>query len=142
MKLSKLKLSVYVGLIFLSGVAVGVFGHRLYIVSSVNAGPPTPAEFRKQLVSEMTAKVKLRPEQVTRLNQILDQTKAKFDAADDRKKKEMRPEYMAIRNEQTELIRQMLDDGQKPAFEQFRQERRERRKKFEQEHKDAPRPPR
>ena len=47
MKFSKLALSLYVLLIFASGVAVGIFAFRLYTVNSVAANAPrSPEEWR------------------------------------------------------------------------------------------------
>jgi len=37
MRRSTLTTSLYLALLFLGGVAVGVFGHRLYTLNSVNA---------------------------------------------------------------------------------------------------------
>jgi hypothetical protein len=134
MNFSKLTLSLYVGSIFISGVAVGAFSHRLYTVSTVNAkASREPDEFRKRYMAALQSKLKLRPDQVSKLNAILDQTHAKFEAADKRKGQEMQPEYQAIWNEQTQQIRVMLDPEQRPEYEKFRQERMQRRKRRQQE---------
>ncbi len=41
-KLSRLTIALYVGLIFASGVVLGVFGHSLYAVTTVETASPLP----------------------------------------------------------------------------------------------------
>ena len=77
MRRSTLTTGLYLALLFLSGVAVGIFGHRLYTINSVNASvnPRNPEEFRRRYVAEMRSRLKLTDDQVARLGPILDETR-------------------------------------------------------------------
>ena len=116
-------IAVYVGLIFLSGVLVGAFGHRLYMVKTVTAGP-RPEEYRKRYVAEMESRLKLRPDQVAQLNTFLDQTRARLHEVHER----YRPEMDAIRHEQNGRIKAMLDDRQRAEYDRILEERERNQK--------------
>jgi uncharacterized protein YneF (UPF0154 family) len=122
MRFSRLRIALYICLIFASGIVVGVFATRLYMVSAVQADP---REWRQQYISEMTSRLKLRPEQVTTLNNILDETRSRFHEVRER----MRPQMESIRQEQTDKIRAMLNDAQKTEYEKMRLEREEKQKR-------------
>jgi len=129
MKLTKLSIALYVALLFLSGVAVGAFGYRLYTVAPVSASntPPNAAEYRKKYLNEMQLRLKLNPDQVTKLDGILDDTRSKFHAVRQRTK----PEFEAIRTEQVERVNSILSAEQRAEYEKMRKERdaREAREK-------------
>jgi hypothetical protein len=127
MKLSRTALAFYVGLIFLSGLVLGAFGHRLYTVNSVGAvsNRPNPDEWRKRYMSEMESRLKLSSEQAGQLNTILDETRASFQQVRER----MKPEMDAIRDGQAARIRAMLNDTQRHEYEKMRREREENMKK-------------
>src|SRR5436190_22788660 len=109
MKFSKLTLSLYVLLIFASGVAVGIFAFRLYTVNSVAANAPrSPEEWRRQYVADMQTRLRLDTAQLRKLNGILDDTRARFTAAHDR----IRPEMDQIHRDQQDQVRAMLTDEQ------------------------------
>jgi DNA anti-recombination protein RmuC len=130
MKFSRLNIALYICLIFASGVVVGVFANRLYRVSTVQADP---REWRQEYVSEMTSRLKLRPEQVTSLNNILDETRSRFHQVHEK----MRPEMDSIRQEQTAKIRDMLNDAQRAEYEKMRIER-ERKLKNQPQRRGGP----
>jgi DNA anti-recombination protein RmuC len=123
MRVPRLNIALYVALVFLSGIVVGVFGDRLYTVKTVNARP-TPDEWRKRLVLEMQSRLKLRPDQVSRLNTVLDETRTRVHEVHEKS----RPEMEAIRQRQTEQIRAMLDEGQRAEYEKMRTEREQKAK--------------
>jgi DNA anti-recombination protein RmuC len=110
-------------LVFLSGVVVGVFGDRLYTVKTV-VSARNPDEWRKRLVVEMQSRLKLRPDQLSRLNTILDETRSRVHEVHEKS----HPEMEAIRHRQTEQIRLILDDGQRAEYEKMRAEREEKAK--------------
>ncbi len=86
MKLSRLAISLYVGLVFASGAVLGAFGHRLYSVSTVVSAKQNrnAEEFRKRVIAEMQGRLKLSGEQVTKLNFIMDDTRSgRGNAAED-----------------------------------------------------------
>ena len=106
-----------------------MFATRLYEARTVSAKAPppklTPEEWRKQYTSEMQTRLNLVPDQVTRLNQTLDDTRGKVHAEHERHKQEMK----AIHEEHMNRVRAMLTDQQRPEYEKLRQEREERAKK-------------
>jgi hypothetical protein len=120
MRLSRVNTVVYIGLIFLSGSVVGVFADRLYSVSGVRAKDPRdPKEWRSKYLTEMKSRLSLRPEQVTSLNNILDETRTRFHEVHAR----MQPELDSIREQQVNKIRAMLDEPQRLEYEKMRAER-------------------
>lgn len=113
-------IAVYVALIFLSGLLVGAFGHRLYTVRTVNASPMrNPEEYRKRYIAEMEKRLKLRPDQVAQLNTFLDQTRTRLHEVHEH----YRPEMDAIRHEQNGKIKAMLDDQQRAEYDRILEER-------------------
>src|SRR5882724_5818215 len=104
MRRSTLTTGLYLALLFLSGVAVGIFGHRLYTLNSVNAranNPRNPEEFRRRYVAEMRSRLKLTDDQVASLGPILDETRRRHHEQVDKH----RPEFKAIQDEQVQKIR-------------------------------------
>jgi hypothetical protein len=158
MNKSKLAVLLPLILVFVSGGMLGAFAYRLYSVPTVttgNGGPPppprpSPEEVRRKVVADMTSKIKLDAEQVKQLNAIMDQTHTDFEALREKYKPEwdalnqkrealtekQRPEQDAIRTHQTERIRAMLRDDQRPLFEAWRTERERQRKAREQHKKE------
>src|SRR3954447_9151043 len=125
MKFSKLALSLYVLLIFASGVVVGIFAFRLYTVNSVAANAPrSPEEWRRQYVADMRARLRLNAAQLGKLNGILDETRARFTAAHDK----IRPEMHQIHRDQQDQVRAMLTDGQRQEYEKMLKERDAKKK--------------
>jgi hypothetical protein len=121
----RLSVLLYLTLVFLSGVAVGVLGYRLYTVQSVTARnrPPSPEDMRRQYVEDLRTRLKLRPEQLTQLTQILETTGKRFHEM----RKKWAPEVHAIQEDQTTQIRAILDESQRAEYEKMRQERDKRR---------------
>lgn len=127
------RLALSLTLVFLSGLAVGVFSHSYYAKKTVAArrdGPPRgPKEFRRAYTEDMKTRLKLSDDQLSRLNVILDQTEAKYKAIRDR----TRPEMIAIQDGQVAAINAMLSTEQQAEYAKMRKEREERRKKREAE---------
>lgn len=120
MMLSRARMLLYVALIFGSGVLLGVFGNRLYTVNSVAAtGPKNPEEWRKLYMTEMRERLHLRQDQVTQLNGILDETRSRFHEIHEK----YRPEMEAMKQQQTDKIRAILDEKQRPEYEKLHAER-------------------
>jgi Spy/CpxP family protein refolding chaperone len=125
MKLSRSAIALYVGLVFASGAVLGAFGHRLYTVSTVSAKTTkNPEEFRKRYLAEMERRLVLTPEQLSKVNAILDETRSRFHEVNERTK----PELQAIRLEQQDKIRALLNPTQQAEYEKMRKEREERQK--------------
>jgi DNA primase len=126
MKFSTSAIALYMGLVFASGAVVGGFGHRLYSASAVSAkAPKASEEFRRHYMQEMKSRLNLSSDQITKLELILDETRARIQEAN----KKLEPEVTSIRSEQIEKIRLMLSPAQVTEYEKLRKEREERSKK-------------
>jgi DNA anti-recombination protein RmuC len=124
MRRNTLITGLYLVLLFLSGIAVGVFGLRLYTLNSVRASVrPSPEEFRRKYVEEMRTRLKLTDDQASKLGPILDETGRQFREL----REKHRPELKAIQDEQTEKIRALLTEAQQAAFSRFQEEREKQR---------------
>jgi Spy/CpxP family protein refolding chaperone len=123
-KLSRLTIALYVALIFASGVVLGVFGHSLYAVTTVASKTLKPEELRKKRMAEMQARMKLSDDQVSKINSIYDETRAKFHEVRDR----YRPEMDALESAQREKVRSVLSPEQRAEYEKMLKEREEQQK--------------
>ena len=85
MRRTKLIALIFGLLIFALGLVTGGLAHRLYVADSVNASE----DWRVRYVRELHSKLKLSDHQVDKLNDILDNTRAKVRAVKDRYKPEM-----------------------------------------------------
>jgi len=112
---------LYLALLFLSGVAVGAFGLRLYTANSVSAR--NPDEFRRRYVAEMRNRLKLTDEQANRLGPILDEARQQHHQLMEKHS----PEFKAIHDEQVNKIRAILTDAQQPEFSKMLEEREKQR---------------
>jgi Spy/CpxP family protein refolding chaperone len=125
MKFSRGAIAMYLGLVFASGAVLGAFGQRLYTASSVSAKTTrNPEEFRKRVLATMERRLSLTPEQESKVNVILDETRARFNEVDERTK----PELKAIREEQQSKINAILTPAQQIEYAKMRQEREERQR--------------
>ncbi len=128
MSFSKGAIAGYLGLVFASGTAVGVFGTRLYNVTSIVDGKGTiqsPETMRKHFVDDMRTRLKLSDDQVMKLNLILDEARGRFHETQEK----TRPELNAIRQKQIDSVRAMNTPEQRVAYENLIKEREERRKR-------------
>jgi len=117
---------LYLAILFLSGVAVGAFGLRLYTLNSVRAGGrPSPEEFKRRYVAELRTRLHLSDDQVSKLDPILDETRKQFRELHEKHK----PELKAIQDEQTQRIRALLNDSQQAEYVRFLDEREKQRQR-------------
>jgi hypothetical protein len=120
---TRLSAALYLVLVFASGILVGVVSHRLYVTSSVSAtavpAPRTMDEVRRKYLSDMRAKVGVNEQQIASVNQILDDTKRKFDELHAQEK----PTHDKVTQEQVEAISALLTPPQKIAYDSWREER-------------------
>jgi len=124
-KLSRLTIALYVGLIFASGVVLGVFGHSLYAVTIVRSNPnPRPEDVRKKTLAEMQNRMKLTDEQVAKINSIYDETRARVHEVHEK----YRPQMDAITKDQRDKVRTVLSPDQVGEYEKMLKERDEREK--------------
>ena len=124
MKLSRLTIALYVGLIFASGVVLGVFGHSLYAVSTVKSSNLTPEALRKKRLAEMQSRLKLSDDQFAKVNSIMDETRAKFHEVRER----YRPELDGLESAQRDKVRSILSDEQRAEYEKMLKEREQQQK--------------
>ncbi len=125
MKLSRLTIALYVGLIFTCGVVLGVFGHSLYAVTTVvSKTNPKPEELRKKRLAEMQTRMKLSDDQFAKVNSIMDETRAKFHEVRER----YRPELDGLENAQRDKVRSILSDDQRAEYEKMLKEREQQQK--------------
>jgi Spy/CpxP family protein refolding chaperone len=143
MTLSRWAIGGYLALVFGSGAVVGALSHRMYTVSGVIAkSNPSPDEWRKNYMAEMKTRLKLRDDQILRLNILLDETRSRVREVHERH----RPEIDEIKREQTVKVSTMLDPVQKVEFDKLVKERderaeRERQQQQEQEREKPAVPP-
>ncbi len=123
MKRWQLPVGFYLTLVFLSGVLVGAFGLRLYMVRSVSASviyrPPTADEYRRQMLNDMQKKVNLTPDQVNKINAVLDNTRVCFR----RIHSKIQPELDELKKQQSGDIRALLNPQQQVKYDQWRADR-------------------
>ena len=130
MTLSRYAIAGYLALVFGSGAVVGAMCHRIYTVRAVSAkGPATPEEWRQQYMAEMKSRLKLRDDQILRLNILLDETRSRVKEVHERH----RPEIDLIKKDQTMRVASMLDPDQKVEFEKLGKEREERAERLRQQ---------
>lgn len=115
-------------LLFGSGVLSGVLGQRYFSTRIVSA--KTAEDYRQHYVTEMKSQLHLTPKQVSQLEVILDDTKAKYKAVRD----QSRPAMLKVKEEQVSRVKSILAPEQVPAYEQLVAERERRFK--EQEERD------
>jgi hypothetical protein len=120
MKRTQLTAVLLVAALFFSGVVVGALAHRYYESSVVLAKPSE--SLRQRYVSDMRTKLTLSPEQVNKLEVILDDTKAKTKAV----REQYHPAIAKIKEEQVERVKSILSPTQVTAYEQLVQERERR----------------
>lgn len=137
MRRSNTAIAVWMLAVFLTGTAVGAFGHRLYTVKSVIASPAqpprSPDEWRRQFMDEMHTRLKLDSEQVTQLGTILDDTRVKFRAVRDKYK----PEMKALHDEQVNRIKSMLTESQRDEYARIIVEREKKMQQLEKAKKSS-----
>jgi hypothetical protein len=128
MNFSRKSIALYVGLVFVCGGVLGVFGDRLYTVTTVTKAKnarPTPEEFRRSYLAVMQKRLGLNEQQVTSLGLILDDTRARMNEVNQR----TIPEQKEIQKTQTEKIRALLTLAQQAEYEVLLKERRQKMKK-------------
>ncbi len=131
MRRSSLALVLSLAAVFLSGAVVGGFGYRIYSGPSVGAtdrrSRPNPEEYRRRFMEMMKERVKVTPDQVVLLNEIMDRTRNRFHALD----ADARPKKQAIHKQQVEEINAILNETQQTEYAKLLEERAQRRKERE-----------
>jgi hypothetical protein len=113
-------IALYLFLVFVSGAVVGALGYRVYSPPSARSNARiSPEEWRRRFLDEMQTRVNLTPDQIQKVNAIMDETKTRFHQ--DRERHHHVVEQ--IRDEQRAKMRALLTPDQLPKYEQFRADR-------------------
>jgi hypothetical protein len=126
MKRNQWTAAVVAILLFCFGAAVGALAHRYYASAAVSAN--SAEHFRQHYVSEMQSKLSLTRSQLTQLEAILDDTKAKVKAVRD----SYRPAMLKIKAEQISRVKSILTPQQIPAYDRLVADREQRMKEQEE----------
>jgi Spy/CpxP family protein refolding chaperone len=121
------KAAVWVGIVFVLGVAVGVmggYGYARWSVSAAHRSVPE-AERRAQRVEQLTRELNLTSEQAKQLDQILMQRHAEVKEVRDHSDAQIEQ----IRQKGRDQVRAILVPEQKPKFEEFLKRLDEERKR-------------
>jgi hypothetical protein len=114
--------SLYVGLVFASGIALGAITDHLYVTMSTK---PSPSEsYRQTYVAKTQSRLHLTDKQVAELTQIMDQTRSQVREVQEK----MLPELRAITQRQNERIREMLSPEQNAEFDKLLQEQKQKQR--------------
>jgi hypothetical protein len=125
MKRWNLPIAVYLFLVFVSGGVVGALGYRMYSPPSARSEQRVnPEAWRKQYMDELRTRVNLTPDQIQKMNILLDQTDASFNQA----RAQHHQEIEKIREDHRAKLRTILTADQLPKYDQFRAERDARAK--------------
>src|ERR1700690_3595421 len=125
MKRWNLPIAVYLFLVFVSGGVVGALGYRMYSPPSARSEPRvSPEVWRRQYLDELRTRVNMTPEQLQKMNVILDDTDASFNQARDKHHQEIEK----IKEDHRTKLRAILTPEQVPKYEQYRTERDARMK--------------
>lgn len=126
MKRSNLSATLYILLVFVSGMVVGALAHHLYAMRAVSASTvKTPEEWRRKYVEDMRDHLSLNSVQEVQLGKILDETRQRYRDLHEKS----RPDMKAIQDEQIQKIRAILDDRQRAEYEKLRVQREQEREK-------------
>ena len=110
---------------FILGIVVGGSGQYLLLHRSMNNQVVAPMK----TIDELTQRLNLTPDQRTRIDQFLSDSRRQFLALDE----EVRPQYKAIRVENRKRISALLTPEQQPLFEQYTRELDAKREAKERE---------
>jgi Spy/CpxP family protein refolding chaperone len=111
---SKWSAALFAFLLFAGGIAVGALGDRYYNETEVKARP-SAEDVRRRYLAEMQSQLKLTPEQMTKLEAIMDDTRARFRAL----RESHRPEVDRIRQEHVERVKAILTPQQSAIYDRF-----------------------
>ncbi|MGC2661246.1 MAG: hypothetical protein WA324_25110 [Bryobacteraceae bacterium] len=120
-------------LLFSSGAVVGALAHRYLATNTVvNASD----EMRRRYVDEMQSRLSLTPDQVSKLQVILDDTKVKYKAVRDAYK----PALLEVKGQQIRCVKAILTPRQIPIYEQLLADREKRSQEQEEREKRGEHP--
>lgn len=115
---SRFSIALYLILVFASGILVGVVSYRLYSTNtaSANTAKPTIGEFSRRYLEGMRTQVGVNDDQLRQVQLILQDTRHKLDELAAKEK----PLHDQIKMEHVQEIRNLLNDKQKIAYDNWR----------------------
>lgn len=122
---------VYLALVFLAGSLLGAAAHSFYVIRTAEGEISPVAKYRQRLGAKLKRDLDLRPQQVEKLDAILEDIGNRYQEvqreieADIRD--EMEPHIDALRAERRERTMAILDAEQKAKYALILEERRRRR---------------
>lgn len=127
MRNERIRVAMFVSLVFLCGVLAGALGVNLYehmrVSADAPAAPPSgeqvPSTTRKRAVRWFAEELRLGPEQTDQLARILEETRASY--------KEHEREIDEVRHQAHNRIRRILNDQQREKFNQLLAQRKAQR---------------
>ena len=125
--------AIYLGAVFLAGLALGVVSYWFYEVKIAQANTPrhkTAAEFRQRMAVKLKEELDLSSGQVEQVRMILDSVGQGFHDIRD----EVEPKFEALRQERVEKVMSLCSREQQAKYERILEERRERRKERHQQY--------
>ena len=130
MKHWKIPIALYLFFVFLSGAVVGALGYRTYNPPSARGvGPRRGTEqFRRQYLDEMRTRLNLSPDQMGKLEVILNRTDERFNDARAQHNQMIRE----LREDHVASVHEILTPEQLPKYEQLRTERERRAKQLKE----------
>jgi Spy/CpxP family protein refolding chaperone len=125
MSLSRAAIALYLGVVFVSGGALGFFANRVYTNYSAppRPAPKNPQEFRKGLVEHYKTRLQLTDDQVQQLQLILDDAAGQYGAQFKKEREAIRPELSRIHQDQVDRINAMLTPTQREEYKRMLAER-------------------
>ena len=113
---------LYLAVVFTAGIAIGALGFRFYEIRSVSAvgpGPRSPEAWKRRHLEELRTRLHLTPEQTSKVESVLDQTRSQYDAL----MQKNRPEFEQIQRFQFDQVRALLSPDQQAEYDRYHQER-------------------
>jgi hypothetical protein len=133
MKLSRAAIALYLGIVFVSGGVLGFYANRFYANYSAPPrqaqAPKNPQDFRKGLVEFYKTRLQLTDDQLQKLQLILDETTAQYDAQFKKERQAIRPELARIHQGQIDRINEMLTPTQREEYKKILENRERFRQK-------------
>jgi hypothetical protein len=130
MKHWKFPIALYLFFVFVSGGVVGALGYRTYNPPTARGVGPRRGteEFRRQYLEEMKTRLNLKPDQMEKLEVILNRTDERFNDARAQHNQMVRE----LREDHVASVREMLTPEQLPKYDQLRTEREQRAKQLKE----------
>jgi len=116
--------ALYLAVVFVAGTLFGFVAHGLYRQQTTRANRD-PRQFLEEYVAKLQRDLSLTSDQLMQVTAILDQTGERFREI----RKRMDPEFDAIRQQQRQQIKALLNPDQQVKYQQILDEWQRNREK-------------